>query len=442
MITRVCAAVWVAAIFMMSAAGGIATGVPRPTVDPVPLSAAPVGPAEPTEQRTNCAVTTDYASSGPPVGHRLLDVAAAHRFSTGAGVKVAVIDTGVSPHPRLRGLIPGGDYVGSGDGLTDCDAHGTLVAGIIAGQPSADDDFVGVAPAATIIAIRQSSGAYSVKGRGRGDAVVGAGYGPIETLARAVVRAVDLGADVINISEVACSASGDQPADTMLGAALAHARSRDAVVVVAAGNIADTTACREQNPSGWASPEQAWAQIRTSVTPARFAPLVLAVGAVDGAGTPASFSLRGPWVGVGAPGTDIVSLAPGAGRPRLVGGLRTADGASGLAGTSYAAPYVAGLAALIRSRFPDLSAAEVSAHIVRTAHGGGDDAAVGGGVIDLVAALSAAPETGSAQGGSGTRAFPVPAPPQTSDSGVGTVIGGSAFAGAALIGVWLTRRRR
>jgi len=231
----------------------------------------------------------------------------------------------------------------------------------------------------------------------------------------------------------------------MLGAALAHARARDAVVVAAAGNIADTTACREQNPSGWASPEQAWAQIRTSVTPARFAPLVLTVGAVDGTGTPAAFSLRGPWVGVAAPGTDIVSLAPGAGRARLVGALRTADGAAALAGTSYAAPYVAGLAALIRSRYPQLSAAEVSAHITRTAHGGGDDAAVGGGVIDLVAALSTAPESSAdadAAHRDGTHAFAVPADREVPDSGVGAVIGGSALAGTALIGVCLVRRRR
>ncbi|WP_196761727.1 S8 family serine peptidase, partial [Mycobacterium avium] len=60
----------------------------------------------------------------------------AWRFGRGAGQKVAVIDTGVSPHPRLTDLVGGGDYVTAGDGLADCDAHGTIVASLIAAQPA------------------------------------------------------------------------------------------------------------------------------------------------------------------------------------------------------------------------------------------------------------------------------------------------------------------
>src|SRR6185312_2459173 len=66
----------------------------------------------------------------------MLNLNEAWKFGRGAGVKVAVIDTGVTPHPRLPHLIPGGDYVmGGGDGLSDCDAHGTLVASMIAAAP-------------------------------------------------------------------------------------------------------------------------------------------------------------------------------------------------------------------------------------------------------------------------------------------------------------------
>ncbi|AUH69633.1 MULTISPECIES: type VII secretion-associated serine protease mycosin [Gordonia] len=439
MIRRIGAITAVAAVVWFSGAGA-AVAVPAPVIARATVSAAPLGPPEPTEQRARCATTADADTAGEPAGHRLLDVAAAHRFSRGAGVSVAVIDTGVSPHTRLPRLVAGGDYVGTGDGLSDCDAHGTLVAGIIAAQPSADDDFVGVAPEATIISIRQSSGAFSARGSGADDAVVGAGYGPLTTLARSVVRAVDLGARVINISEVACAPAAGPLDDGLVGTALAYARERDVVVVVAAGNLTETTACREQNPSGAASVEQAWARLRTAVTPARFAPLVLTVGAVAAAdGAAADFSLRGPWVSVAAPGTDVVSVMPGSGGPRLAGGLRTGDGVAPLAGTSYAAPYVSGLAALIRSRYPRLSAAEVIDRIVDTAHGGGRDDAVGSGVIDPLAALTDDPEVRAAPG---LRPLALPDDEPESGSGAGVILAGAGFAAVAVVGGRLLRRRR
>src|ERR1700749_276236 len=90
----------------------------------------------------------------------MLDPAAAWRFSRGDGQLVAVLDTGVRPGPRLPGVQPGGDFVETTDGLTDCDGHGTLVAGLIAGQP-ADDGFSGVAPAARVLSIRTASAQFS-----------------------------------------------------------------------------------------------------------------------------------------------------------------------------------------------------------------------------------------------------------------------------------------
>src|SRR5690606_6969255 len=98
----------------------------------------------------------------------------------------AVIDTGVKPGPRLPNVDGGGDYVANGDGLTDCDGHGTLVAGIIAGQPG-DDAFSGVAPAARILSIRQTSPRYSPRTSG-GDPMLEHAVVDIASLARAVVR--------------------------------------------------------------------------------------------------------------------------------------------------------------------------------------------------------------------------------------------------------------
>lgn len=403
--------------------------------------AAAAAPPEPTEQRAKCAVAVDATTTAAPAGHRLLDLTAAHRFSTGAGVKVAVIDTGITPHPRLPRLVAGGDYVSDGDGLSDCDAHGTLVAGIIAAQASPVDDFVGVAPDATVISIRQSSGAFGPVRREPDQTGVGAGYGPLTTVATAIDRAVALGAQVINISEVACTPPGDTTGDAVLTAALTRARRHDVVVVVAAGNLTDTTACREQNPAGIAA-SPGTTPLQTSVTPARLSPLVLAVGAVDATGTPADFSLRGPWVGVAAPGTDAVSVAPGPRGARLVDALRTPAGTAPLAGTSYAAPYVAGLAALIRARYPRASAAEVIAQITATAHGGGHDAAVGSGVVDLTAALATEPPPVDDPSVLLDRRLPLPSSEAPSDSGLPLVVGGFVVAAATLVGRWLIGRRR
>ena len=71
---------------------------------------------------------------------------------------VAVVDTGVNPSVRLPHLRGEGDYVDGGDGLTDCDTHGTVIASIIGAAPAEGDALVGVAPDAELLSIRQSSG--------------------------------------------------------------------------------------------------------------------------------------------------------------------------------------------------------------------------------------------------------------------------------------------
>ncbi|APE33272.1 type VII secretion-associated serine protease mycosin [Nocardia mangyaensis] len=373
----------------------VAAALPPPVVDLAALGPArdlsgQPRPLEPTEQRTVCAepVLTGGSPQEPPFAQRVLDLPAAWQFSRGAGQKVAVIDTGVNPHPRLPALQPGGDFVSDSDGTVDCDGHGTLVAGIIAARPDPGDAFTGVAPEAEILTIRQLSLAFEPVERNRTPnpgSIADAGYGNVLTLAAAVVRAVDLGATVINISEVACTPAGGDQADAALGAAVRYAYERNVVVVVAAGNLQSGGSCAQQNErSGWGG-------VQTVASPAWFQPYVLPVASVDPDGAPSALTLYGPWVGVAAIGRDIVSLDSKPGGAGLVNGVQTAEGIHSVEGTSFAAPYVAGLAALIRSRYPELTAQQVIDRITRTAHapGPGRDDRIGHGLIDPLAALTA-----------------------------------------------------
>ncbi len=323
-----------------------------------------------------------------PWGQRRLRLDELHRFATGAGQIVAVIDTGVTEHPRLAGrLIPGGDYVeGPSGGTDDCDGHGTSVAGIIAASKDASGAtaFQGIAPDAKILSIRQSSAILEVRFKDtEGREFDQTGVGNTTSLALAVVRAVQLGATVINISEAAClPAQPDQVAGADLQAAVHYAAESNVVVVAAAGNVGKV--CTEANSQGI---------VNTMASPAWFDDDVLTVGAIAESGEPAEFSLAGPWVDVAAPGTDITSLDPVKGSDRLTNFTISADGTQGLIqGTSYSTPYVAGLAALIRERHRDLSARQVMERIERTAlqpaGRDGHNDALGHGMIDPVAALT------------------------------------------------------
>lgn len=382
---------------------------------PVPavVAAAAVLSAPPAHadvrQSAPCAVA-DRAPGSPPVGvpepQARFAVEDLWRFSRGAGQTVAVIDTGVAPHPRLPHLVGGGDLVGgrrpgtphATDGLDDCDAHGTLVAGIIGAAPSQEDGFAGVAPDARILSIRQSSAKYTDtddrRGAGDEDAAgspVGAGgTGSIRTLAEAIRMAVDQGATVINISEVACGSGVGSVRSPLLEDAVSYAAARDVVIVAAAGNTGGT--CRqnrsERNPLR--PDHRAWDTAFTDVAPAHFADHVLTVSSAEPGGAPSEFSLAGPWVTVAAPGSGITSLAndPDGG---LADRIRTEHGVTAIEGTSFAAPFVAGLAADIRTRFPALTAPQVTRRIAATAHPGphGWEPTVGYGVVDPIAALTA-----------------------------------------------------
>ncbi|HTM83801.1 MAG TPA: type VII secretion-associated serine protease mycosin [Mycobacterium sp.] len=355
-----------------------AAAIVPPTVDDTHLpQPAPPAPAQPTEQRGPCFGSTGHAADGTGSGPAMEEV---WRLTRGAGQTVAVVDTGVTRHRLLPHLVGGGDYVSDGDGTTDCDGHGTIVAGIIGAAPHAAG-FGGVAPDATILSIRQSSNKFAIRGESLG-------VGDVRTLAGAVRTAADLGATVINISSVACVPAADALDDRALGAALAYAVDvKNVVVVSAAGNVGGPGGCPEQNPApdpaGAGGPN--WTDVRSVASPAWYDDLVLCVGSVGPDGVASRFSLGGPWVDVAAPGERIVSLHPDG-----EGLIDTAAGEKPISGTSYAAPAVAGLAALVRSRFPRLSAREVMRRIETTAHRppGGWDPFVGNGVVDALAAVS------------------------------------------------------
>lgn len=378
-----------------------ATLLPRP---------APPGPVERTEQRRPCYQSpADTAiAPGNPLG-----LESVWPLTRGAGQKIAVIDTGVARHRLLPHLIGGGDYVSRSDGTADCDGHGTIVAGIAGATPS--DGFSGVAPEAAILAIRQSSNKFAADGGSTG-------VGDVNTLAMAVRTAADLGATVINISSPACVSATAAPDDRALGAALSYAVDiRNVVVVAAAGNVG--AGCTQQN----ARTGQDWDSVQSVSSPGWYDDLVLCVGSVGSDGTASVFSLAGPWVDVAAPGENLVSLHPDGERLTDTIGRDTP-----ISGTNYAAPVVSGVAALVRARFPQLSAREVMRRIEDTAHTPTDgwNPVVGHGVVDALAAVSSG--SPSAAPGPAAAASVTPTAPVATDPGARRI----AFGGAAVcIGV-------
>ncbi|MFT4470590.1 S8 family serine peptidase [Arthrobacter sulfonylureivorans] len=302
-------------------------------------------------------------------------VRAAWEDSQGEGVKVAVIDSGVDgTHPDLKGAMAGGtDVSGSGDpdgqrGIGQTPEHGTLVATLLAGRghaPDKDnkddkkdkepdpkdkgigagtDGVIGVAPKAQILTASTWLGTPNPSG-----------VGVDEQIPAAVRWAVDNGAKVINMSLTSSSTSWPESWD----AAFLYAEQHDVVVVAAAGNRAGGT-------------EQSGA-------PATI-PGVLTVAGLNRDGEASQeASAQSIVIGVAAPAEDLVGGLPG--------GLY-AD----WSGTSGATPLVSGVAALIRSKYPDMSAAQVINRIISTAKDSGvagHDPIYGYGLLDAEAALNA-----------------------------------------------------
>ncbi|MEV0152961.1 type VII secretion-associated serine protease mycosin [Micromonospora sp. NPDC050686] len=271
-------------------------------------------------------------------------------LATGAGVTVAVVDSGVDGrHPQLAGrVLTGTDLLDpGGDGRRDCAGHGTGVASVIAAGPVAGVAFRGLAPDARILPVRVSE-QQVVDGREAGRTVGAAEF------ARAIRWAVDHDADVLNLSVVLYA---DHPA---VRAAVDHARDRDVVLVAAAGNLHDSGDPRPY-PAAYEG--------------------VLGVGAIGVDGSRSAFSQTGSYVDLVAPGGEVLTAAPGRGHV-------VAEG------TSYAAPFVAATAALLREYHPDWSAAQVTRRILATtdpAPGDGRRGGYGTGVLNPYRAVT---ETG------------------------------------------------
>ncbi|MFI6934992.1 type VII secretion-associated serine protease mycosin [Streptomyces sp. NPDC050287] len=281
----------------------------------------------------------------------------AWRVTKGAGVTVAVLDTGVeADHPDLAGnVLTGKDMVGFGaqEGDRAWAVHGTAMAGIIAGHghgPGNADGVLGIAPEARILPVRvilEDDDPARAKARStRGNA-----------LADGIRWAADHGADVINLSLGDDSSSAHpEPAEDE---AVQYALGKGSVVVASAGN------------GGEKGDHISY--------PAAY-PGVIAATAVDRFGTRASFSTRRWYATVSAPGDKVVIAAPD---------HKYYDGW----GTSAASAFVSGAVALIRAVHPDLTPAQIKKLLEDTARNspaGGRDDSRGFGFIDPSAALDEA----------------------------------------------------
>lgn len=271
----------------------------------------------------------------------------------GAGVRIAIIDTGIARGPvELDGAVVGGTDVsgmGSSDGRTPVGAvdanHGSWVASLAAARgtgPSAG--MIGVAPEAQLLAVSVGFGSS-------------AKVPFADQIAEAIRWSVDNGADVINLSLTTNTPDWDESWDS----AFLYAFDNDVVVVVAAGNRGSGTS-----------------RVGAPAT----IPGVLTVAGVDPEGKASlEASTQGITIGVSAPSENLVGVS--------------ADGRLVLwNGTSGAAPIVAGIAALVRSAHPDLDAANVINRIIGTAHPAAASSAIpdplyGYGLVDAAAAVSA-----------------------------------------------------
>jgi membrane-anchored mycosin MYCP len=419
-----------------------ALAITQPKVDQgaKPPNGAP-GPVEPMQKNGDCTSSGVIPGTDPGLAtpnQRMMDPAAAWRFSRGDGQLVAVLDTGVRPGPRLPGVQPGGDYVEKTDGLTDCDGHGTLVAGLIAGQPGSDG-FAGIAPGVRLLSLRVTSAKFSPRTPG-GDPTLARAAIDVAALGRAIVHAADLGARVIDVSAITCVPADRNVDQAELGAAIRYAAiDKDAVIVAAAGDNGSSgwgsgAASCDSNPLtdlGQPNDPRNWAGVTSVSVPSWWQPYVLSVASLTPDDQPSKFTMAGPWVGIAAPGENIASVSN-----RDDGGL--ANGLPNqkqqlvrLNGTDYAAGYVSGVAALVRSKYPGLNAGQVIHRISATAHNAAraPSNVVGAGTLDPVAALTWELPGGTEHDASPTKH--VAAPPEPAPKSPAPRI--VAFAGTAAL---------
>ena len=294
---------------------------------------------------------------------QMMDVEAAWQLTQGAGVTVAVLDSGVDPDVSdLTGsVITGPDYTGVDTSSADPNwgVHGTWMASLIAGHGHDDglDGILGIAPQSQVLSIRvipdradPHYGEYERESEARIQ----------QSLADGIRYAVRHGAKVISMS------IGYGAPSATVRAALVAAYARGVVVLASAGNSGGSA---DSGQAGQ-SPES---------FPADY-PGVISVGAVDSSGSVADFSSDNLSVQVVAPGVSV----PAQGR----------DGQYWwVSGTSPACALVAGVAALIKSMYPDLAPDLVASALTSTTTNRpprGYDSQLGFGIVDAAAALARA----------------------------------------------------
>ncbi|WP_133909313.1 S8 family serine peptidase [Actinophytocola oryzae] len=295
-------------------------------------------------QRVRATLDQSVPQVGAPAAWR--------RGLTGAGVRVAVLDTGIdTDHPDLAGKVAvSQDFTGTG-GVEDGYGHGTHVASIITGSGAASGGkYRGVAPDVTLAV---------------GKVLDDAGYGTDDSvLAGMQWAAAESGAKVVNMSLGGGPSDGQDP---MSLAVDALSRQYGTLFVIAAGN---------------------YGADRTVATPGT-ADDALTVGSVSKQDVPSDFSSRGPRLGDGAakpeisaPGGGIVAAAPAGVAPL---GETVGDAYQKLDGTSMATPHVAGAAAILAQQHPDWTGATLKSALVSSAHEIADAGVyqVGAGRLDV-----------------------------------------------------------
>src|SRR5688572_8762761 len=371
---------------------------PAPTPEPTPAPTAeptaaptPEQTATPTPTPSSEVAPQGQTATSPGQSSVYPTVVNADRVSrqgtTGRGVTVAILDSGVAPDPDLGNRILASVNFADGRVMRDPGGHGTHVAGIVAGNGArSDGEFVGIAPQANIIDVR----VLDSRGAGR-----------ISSVVRGIEWVVSH-SSVYNIRVMNLSLGAPVTVSYRidpLSAAVEIAWQRGIVVVAASGN---------------SGPQ------RDTVVSPGIDPYVITVGATDDLGTEARgddvlafFSAWGTAESnakpdLVAPGRRIVSL-------RAVGSMldtlfsdRVVTAANGatyirMTGTSMSTPIVSGAVALLLEERPDLTPDQVKALLTSTAqpYGGesgstNDPAADGRGLLDIAAAMNmAAPEAPS-----------------------------------------------